>query len=75
MNTRHPYKSLERHKAWKITEKAIKDLVSNGDVEEFTDRSHIVGYILKKLQDAKALAPLVMEVNGVPNHAKQAQHA
>jgi len=75
MSARHPYKLLEQHKAWKVADKALKDLVSNGDLEELTDRSYIVGYILKKLQEANALAPKVSEVNGVSNHPKQTQHA
>ena len=61
----HPYKQLERLKAWKVLDKAIKDLAANGDVEELTARRYIVGYLLQKLDEAQALAPEVITANGV----------
>ena len=61
----HPYKDLERLKAWKVLEKAVKRLVANGDLEELTARRYIVGYLLRELQESHALAPDVILVNGV----------
>jgi hypothetical protein len=45
----HPYEDFESIQLWKIVDKAIGDLVKNGDIEEKTRREYIVGYICKRL--------------------------
>jgi hypothetical protein len=60
----HPYEDLEKLPAWKVINKAVDDLSRNGDLEEQTARAYIVGYILKKLSEAGALAPRVHHLNG-----------
>jgi hypothetical protein len=49
----HPYADYEGEETWTAVDKAISDLVANGDLEEKTARSHIVGYICKLLDDMK----------------------
>jgi hypothetical protein len=43
----HPYQEYEGSPLWKVVDQAVGDLVNNGDVEEKTHRSYIVGYICK----------------------------
>lgn len=43
----HPYTEYEQTLVWESVNKAIDDLVQNGDLEEMTSREHIVGYICK----------------------------
>ena len=64
----HPYKNLERLAAWKVVELAIADLAENGDIKEETARKYIVGYLVKKLREADALAPDVIVANGIHYH-------
>ena len=45
----HPYRQYETTLAWKIIEEAVSDLVANQDISETTDRSYIVGYLVKRL--------------------------
>jgi hypothetical protein len=45
-----PYEMHKGTRVWKIVDKAIDDLVGNGDLTETTRREYIVGYICKKLQ-------------------------
>ncbi len=45
----HPYAGYESTKLWKTLDQAIADLVKNRDLEERTTRSHLVGYLCKKL--------------------------
>jgi hypothetical protein len=49
--TSHPYKKYEGDPIWRALEKAIKALVKNGDLEEKTARSHIVGYLTQSLRE------------------------
>jgi hypothetical protein len=49
---KHPYQHLENDAAWRVLEKGIRALVKNGDVEEKTARTHIVGYLTQLLHDA-----------------------
>jgi hypothetical protein len=49
---KHPYSSLENTDVWLTLEKAVKDLVDNNDLQELTDRKHIVGYLAKRLSEA-----------------------
>ena len=43
------YDKYKKHCFWKIIDKAIKGLTSNGDMEETTDHYYIVGYLTKCL--------------------------
>ncbi len=43
----HPYEEYEGGPLWEAVDRAVGDLVSNGDLEEKTGRSYIVGYICK----------------------------
>jgi hypothetical protein len=45
-----PYEIHRGTPVWKVVDKAISDLVENGDLAESTPREYIVGYICKKLQ-------------------------
>ena len=45
-----PYEIHRGTRAWKVVDKAINDLVENGDLTETTQRDYIVGYICAKLQ-------------------------
>jgi len=45
-----PYEAYRGTPVWKIVDKAINDLVENGDLAETTRRDYIVGFICKKLQ-------------------------
>jgi hypothetical protein len=45
-----PYEIYRGTPVWKVVDKAINDLVENGDLAESTRRDYIVGYICKKLQ-------------------------
>jgi hypothetical protein len=53
----NPYRNLEGTALWKAVEKAIGDLVSNGDLKEQTYRSHIVGYICKVIASRQRATP------------------
>lgn len=50
-----PYKKFQTTKAWNVVESAIKELAANNDIVETTDRSYIVGFILKQLDGKKLL--------------------
>ena len=56
MEYRHPYVEFEDLQAWRLVDRAIDDLVENQDLEELTPRHYIVGYIVKMLAEANALA-------------------
>ena len=45
----HPYVKHEGTPLWRAVERAIADLVENGDLTELTHRNYIVGYICKKV--------------------------
>ncbi len=51
----HPYTLYERLEAFRVTERALAELVDNQDVEETTPRPYIVGYLVKALSDAGLL--------------------
>ena len=51
----HPYKNLEHLSAWKVLDRALTELVENGDLKELTARRYILGYIIKQLSGAAAL--------------------
>lgn len=42
----HEYEGLV---AWKVIDEAVSSLVANQDLKEMTARSHIVGYLVKRL--------------------------
>lgn len=46
---KHPYISFEGSEQWRLIDKAIEELVENGDIEERTNRAYIVGYLCKTL--------------------------
>lgn len=65
MGIKHSYLEFEKHEAWKVIEKGITDLQSNGDIEELTARPYIVGYLAKLLAEADLLAaPAAQKVSG-----------
>jgi len=45
-----PYEIHRGTPVWKVVDKAINDLIENGDLTETTPRDYIVGYICKKLR-------------------------
>jgi len=49
-----PYKDLVDSEMWIIIEKAIADLVKNGDIIEQTQRKYIIAYITKKVTDSRS---------------------
>ena len=49
MSTPHPYQDLEKTAVWKAIDKAVADLVQNGDLIEETARPYIVGYLTKSV--------------------------
>jgi hypothetical protein len=48
-----PYEAFRGTPAWETIDKAINDLVENGDIVETTRRDYIVGCICEKLQNEK----------------------
>jgi hypothetical protein len=52
---KNPYEDYEKTIGWKAVDKAINDLVKNNDLEEYTAREYVVGYIVKSLIEAKVL--------------------
>jgi polyhydroxyalkanoate synthesis regulator phasin len=49
----HPYKAYERTGVWKAIDKAITELVKNGDLTEQTARPYIVGFLTKAVVDRR----------------------
>ena len=49
----YPYQKYEITDNWKVIERAVSDLVENGDLITQTDRKYVVGYICKLLDDSK----------------------
>ena len=52
MSKRHPYQQMENDPLWRVLEKGVKTLVKNGDLEEKTARTHIVGFLAKQLRES-----------------------
>ena len=46
-----PYETYKHTPLWNVVDRGIADLVSNGDLEETTDRTYIVGYLCKLLSE------------------------
>lgn len=51
----HPYHDFEGTAVWLALEKAIVELVENQDIREMTPREYVVGYLIKKLNEAGLL--------------------
>jgi hypothetical protein len=52
---KHPYAAYEGSPLWKVVNKAIAELVKNGDLSETTAHPYVVGYICKKISEATEL--------------------
>lgn len=52
MSNNNPYARYRKDELWRLLERGIKALVKNGDLEEKTARTHIVGYLTKLLNEA-----------------------
>ena len=50
----HPYRKYESLKEWRIIKKAISDLIKNKDIELFTPKEYIIGYLTKSLARKRA---------------------
>ena len=46
------YQKYQGLPAWNVVDEAVSSLVANKDLKEMTARSHIVGYIVKRLVEA-----------------------
>lgn len=57
MSQTHPYRAHEKDEIWRALEKGIKALAKNGDLEERTARTHIVGYLTRMLKEAGIEGP------------------
>lgn len=40
---------IETTREWKVLNRAMDELVTNGDIQELTTRKHIVGHLMKRL--------------------------
>lgn len=52
----HPYSRYESSTEWRVLDQALDTLVANGDLEEKTARSHIVGYLCQALESSERRA-------------------
>ena len=48
-----PYDKYKENPAWTVIEKALNDLVENQDIIFQTVPDYVIGYIVKKLEEAK----------------------
>ena len=62
MSKNHPYKQFEKEQVWRVLDRGIRDLVKNGDLEEKTARTHVVGYLAKLLKEAGITQAKVIEI-------------
>lgn len=62
MSNSHPYTAYARTPIWQVVEKAIDDLVENGDLAELTRREYIVGYLTKQLAERDLAAEPFQEI-------------
>ena len=51
----HPHTAYEGSPLWKVVSKAIKELVQNRDLSETTAHPYVVGYICKRISEARKL--------------------
>ena len=51
----HPYREFEELRVWKVLSKGLNDLQANGDIEEKTARSYLIGYLSKLLVESDLL--------------------
>jgi hypothetical protein len=47
-----PYDKYKGLPAWSVLDGAIDRLVANNDIKETTDRSYIIGYLVKVLAES-----------------------
>ena len=47
----HPYSQFENTSNWTIIEQSISDLVLNNDIELFTPKEYVIGYICMQLEN------------------------
>ena len=57
---KHPYSKFEHTNVWQVLEQAIQELVANNDIKELTPRTHIVGYLAKRLSEDGLLKDQVL---------------
>ena len=50
---KNPYDKYKENPAWPVIEKALNDLVENQDIIFQTVPDYVIGYIVKKLEEAK----------------------
>ncbi len=48
-----PYDKYKENPIWTVIEKALNDLVENQDIIFQTVPDYVIGYIVKKLEEAK----------------------
>lgn len=53
---RNAYREFRGYPAWGVVDRAVNDLIENGDLEETTVHELIVGYIVKSLAEANLVA-------------------
>ncbi len=51
--TKTPYDKYRTKPAWTVIEKALNELVDNQDIIFQTIPDYVIGYIVKKLEEAK----------------------
>ncbi len=51
--TKTPYDKYKKKPIWTVIEKALNDLVENQDIIFQTVPDYVIGYIVKKLEEAK----------------------
>jgi hypothetical protein len=49
------YQEYEDTPAWDVIDEGISALVANQDIKELTHRRNIVGYLVKRLVEAKVI--------------------
>jgi hypothetical protein len=50
---KHPYEAFERSPLWRAIDRALIDLVGNGDLRENEYHEYIVGYLCKSIERKK----------------------
>jgi hypothetical protein len=48
-----PYGEFRGSRLWRVLDKAISELVKNGDIQEMTRRDYIVGYLAKMIEESR----------------------
>ena len=68
MSQTHPYKELENTPEWKALAQGVADLVKNGDMDEQTARSHIVGYLTQMVRNCGTTVQETRVTDKPPTH-------